>query len=67
LTGLAGVAAVAEVAGKLDLVRTLDRGIGPIKQRDRGATGGQLMFAPSPSCWARMPWSDWTDTGRTRP
>lgn len=46
---MSGVAAVAAIAGKLDLVRTLDRGIGPIKQRDRGATGGQLLFAVAQS------------------
>ena len=49
LTGLSGVAAVAEFAGKLDLVGTLDRGIGPIKWRDRGASGGQVLVAVAQS------------------
>ena len=49
LTGLSGVAAVAEFAGKLDLVGTLDRGIGRIKKRDRGATAGQVLLAVAQS------------------
>jgi len=43
LTGLAGVAAVDELALRLGLVRAFDAGIGPIKQRDRGLSGGQLL------------------------
>lgn len=44
LTGLAGLAAVAELIGRLGLVEVLNRGIGPIKARDRGLTGGQLLI-----------------------
>jgi hypothetical protein len=43
LTALAGLAAVDELTGRLGMVTELDRGIGPIKQRDRGLTGGQLL------------------------
>jgi len=43
LTGLAGLAAVDELIGRLGIVEVLNRGIGPIKQRDRGLTGGQLL------------------------
>jgi hypothetical protein len=43
VTGLAGFVAVDEVASRLGLVAELDRGIGPIKVRDRGLTGGQLL------------------------
>lgn len=43
VTGLAGLVAVEELSGRLGLVRELDRGIGPIKQRARGLTGGQLL------------------------
>jgi len=43
LTGLAGLAAVDEVIGRLDMVAELDAGIGAIKQRARGLTGGQLL------------------------
>jgi len=43
LTGLAGLAAVDELIGRLGIVEVLNRGIGPIKQRDRGPTGGQLL------------------------
>gem|GEM_PF-5238498 len=36
LTALAGLAALDEVTARLGIVGALDRGIGPIKQRDRG-------------------------------
>jgi len=42
LTALAGLAAVDELTGRL--VTELDRGIGPIKQRDRGLSVGQLLM-----------------------
>ena len=44
LTALAGLAAVDELTGRLGMVTELDRGIGPIKHRDRGLTGGQLLM-----------------------
>jgi Transposase DDE domain group 1 len=44
LTATSGVAAVAEVVGKLDVVGVFDRGIGSIKKRARGVTGGELMI-----------------------
>src|SRR5664280_1003987 len=44
LTALAGLAAVDEVTARLGIVGALDRGIGPIKQRARGLTGGQLLL-----------------------
>jgi hypothetical protein len=44
LTALAGLAAVDEVTGRLGMVTELDRGIGPIKRRDRGLTGGELLM-----------------------
>jgi len=43
LTGLAGLAAVDELIGRLGIVEVLNRGISPIKARDRGLTGGQLL------------------------
>ena len=43
MTGLAGLVAVDELTARLGLVAELDRGIGPIKTRDRGLTGGQLL------------------------
>lgn len=43
LTGFGGVTAVAELVDKLGVVETLDAAIGPIKQRARGATAGQLL------------------------
>ena len=44
LTGLAGLAAVDELIGRLGIVEVLNRGVGPIKARDRGLTGGQLLM-----------------------
>lgn len=43
VTGLAGLVAVDEMTTRLGLVAGLDAGIGPIKQRARGLTGGQLL------------------------
>ena len=45
LTGSAGVLAVAELVERLAVVPALDAGVGPIKSRDRGASGGQLLVA----------------------
>ncbi len=44
LTGLAGLVAVEEVTERLGMVTELDAAIGPIKQRRRGLTGGQLLL-----------------------
>jgi len=41
----AGLLLVAELADRLDLVGTLDRHIGPVKQRRRGLGGGELVMA----------------------
>src|SRR6266508_3686099 len=41
----AGLLLVAELADRLDLVGTLDRHVGEIKQRRRGLTGGQRVMA----------------------
>src|SRR3954452_21092683 len=43
LTATSGVAAIAEFVAKLDVIGTFDRGVGPIKQRDRGVTAGELL------------------------
>src|SRR6266498_4567569 len=40
-----GLLLVAELADRLDLVGTLDRHIGPVKQRRRGVGGGVLVMA----------------------
>lgn len=45
LTATCGVAAIAEFVDTLDVVGVFDRGIGPIKQRDRGVSAGQLLVA----------------------
>ena len=34
---------MTELCGKLGLIEALDAGIGPVKQRQRGFTGGQVL------------------------
>ena len=43
VTGVSGMAAVSELVDRLGMVRRLDAAIGPIKARDRGFTGGELL------------------------
>jgi Transposase DDE domain group 1 len=43
LTPLSGMVAVTELCERLDVVGRLDAAIGPIKQRRRGHTGGQVL------------------------
>ena len=43
LTGNGGMLAVTELCGRLGLISELDAGIGPVKQRARGFSGGQVL------------------------
>ena len=43
LTGVSGMAAVTELVDRLGMIWLLDAVIGPIKARDRGHTGGELL------------------------
>ena len=43
LTPVSGLLAVTELVDRLDVIDRLDAAIGPIKQRRRGHTGGQLL------------------------
>lgn len=45
VTPHAGLIAITELADYLDVSTALDSGIGPVKQRDRGLTGGQLLLS----------------------
>jgi Transposase DDE domain group 1 len=45
LTPHAGLIAITELADHLGISTALDTQIGPIKQRDRGLTGGQLLLS----------------------
>jgi len=45
LTGSAGVLAVGELMDRLGVIEALDTGIGAIKARARGVTGGELVAA----------------------
>jgi len=43
LTRYSGMAAVTELVDRLGMIRLLDAAIGPIKERDRGFSGGELL------------------------
>lgn len=43
LTAVSGMVAVTELVDRLNMIKLLDAAIGPIKARDRGHTGGQLL------------------------
>jgi hypothetical protein len=43
LTEVSGMVAVTELVNRLNMIRLLDVAIGPIKARDRGYSGGQLL------------------------
>jgi hypothetical protein len=43
LTAVSGMVAVTELVNRLGMIRLLDAAIGPIKARDRGFSGGQLL------------------------
>ena len=43
LTAAGGMIAVTELCGKLGLIEALDEAMGPVKQRRRGFTGGQVL------------------------
>jgi len=43
LTGVSGMVAVSELCEQLDVVGALDKAVGPVKQRARGHSAGQLL------------------------
>ena len=43
LTAVSGMVAVTELVDRLNMIKLLDAAIGPIKARDRGHSGGQLL------------------------
>jgi hypothetical protein len=43
LTPNAGLAAVSELCGRLGVIEAIDAAAGPIKQRDRGFSAGELL------------------------
>lgn len=45
LTPVAGVEAIREADRVLGITQALDAGIGPVKERARGVSGGQLVVA----------------------
>ncbi len=45
LTSSAGMLALGELMDRLGVIEALDSGIGPIKSRSRGVTGGELVAA----------------------
>jgi hypothetical protein len=44
LTPVSGLVAVTELVDRLNMIKMLDRAIGPIKTRDRGFSGGELLI-----------------------
>jgi len=67
LTGLAGLVAVDELAARLGIVAELDRGVGSEKQRDRGASAGQLLVGMASGYWSgRTAWPGWTGSAPMR-
>jgi hypothetical protein len=44
LTGVSGMVALTELVDRLNMTALLDGAIGPIKARDRGCTGGELLI-----------------------
>jgi Transposase DDE domain group 1 len=43
VTGRSGIAAITALCERLGVIDSLDEHIGPIKQRDRGLTGGEVL------------------------
>jgi hypothetical protein len=43
LTRFSGMAAVTELVDRLNMIKLLDAAIGPVKARDRGFTGGEML------------------------
>lgn len=43
LTGVSGMAAISELVERLGVIEALDAAVGPIKQRDRGFSAGELL------------------------
>ena len=60
--------AVTELCGKLGLIEALDEAMGPVKQRARGFTGGQVLAGMAASSWpGRTSWWAWTGCAPTPP
>jgi hypothetical protein len=61
LTPVSGMVAVAELVDRLGMIRLLDLAIGPIKVRERGFTGGQLLAGlAGAASRGGFSWSVWT-------
>ena len=59
---------MSELVERLDVIDRLDAAIGPIKQRRRGHTGGQLLVGLAAAQLAgRTSWSGSTISGLIRP
>src|SRR4051794_15390309 len=68
LTPVAGMLAVTELVERLDMIGRLDAAIGPIKQRRRGHTAGQVLVGFAAAQLAgKTSWSGWTANGPIPP
>jgi Transposase DDE domain group 1 len=52
LTAVSGMAAISELSDRLGVIEALDAAVGPIKQRDRGFTAGELLVGLACAQWA---------------
>jgi hypothetical protein len=60
LTGFSGMLAVTELVDRLGVIDRLDAAIGPIKKRDRGFSGGEVLVGMAARSWpGRTSWSGW--------
>jgi hypothetical protein len=61
LTPFSGMAAVTELVDRLNMIKLLDAAVGPIKARDRGFSGGELLVGLACAQLAgEESWSGWT-------
>ena len=57
LTAAGGMVAVTELCERLGVIAALDAGMGPVKQRRRGFTGGQVLAGMAARSWpGRTSW-----------
>lgn len=52
LTAVSGMAAISELCDRLGVIEAVDAAVGPIKQRDRGFTAGELLVGLACAQWA---------------
>jgi hypothetical protein len=51
LTANAGLAAISDLCGRLGVIEVIDAAAGPIKQRNRGFSAGELLTGSRRRSW----------------